>query len=81
MTELNKFGVRGLLHFHKGILLSRVAEFPFEKRQHVQKDEVSCIRKKIVILILKVMIKNLYCCFCTKTIVLSLIMGVLEKGG
>ena len=29
VTELNKFGVIGLLHLHKRISLSHVAEFPF----------------------------------------------------
>ena len=31
VTDLNKFGVIGLLHFHKGILPSHVTEFPFQK--------------------------------------------------
>ena len=35
MTELNKFEVIGLLHFHKGILPSHVAKFPFQKVQYV----------------------------------------------
>ena len=33
MTELNKFGVIGLLQFQKGILPSHMAEFPFKKLQ------------------------------------------------
>ena len=46
MSELNKFGVIGLLHFNKGILLSHVAEFPFQKLQYVKKDSSYCIREK-----------------------------------
>ena len=30
MTDLNKFEVTGLLHFHKGLLLSHVAECVFQ---------------------------------------------------
>ena len=46
MTELNKFKVTGLLHFHKGILQSNVAEFTFKKLQCVLKDTFYCIRQK-----------------------------------
>ena len=46
VTELNKVGVIGLLHFYKGILQSHVTEFPFEKLQYVQKDTFYCIREK-----------------------------------
>ena len=35
VTELNKFGVIGLLHFHKGILQSHMTEFPFQKFEYV----------------------------------------------
>ena len=45
MTELNKFGVIGLLRLHKGTLLSH-AEFPFQQVQYVQKDRFFCIREK-----------------------------------
>ena len=37
MTVLNKFGVIGLLHFHKGILSSHEAEFSFQKLQYAEK--------------------------------------------
>ena len=37
MAELNKSEVIGLLHFHKGIWLSHVAEFPFQKLMQVCK--------------------------------------------
>ena len=46
MTELNKFGVIGLLHFHKGILPFYVVENPFQKLQYVYKDPFYYIRKK-----------------------------------
>ena len=64
MTELNKSGVMGLLHFHKGISPSYVVEYAFQNLQYFQ-DRFLCISKKK--LILKVMIKNLYRCFCIKT--------------
>ena len=43
--ELNEFGGKGM-HFHKGILLSYVAEYPFKKLQYVQKGSFFCIRGK-----------------------------------
>ena len=46
MTEVNRFGVIGLRHSHKGVLLSHVAEFLFQKLQFVQKDRFLCIREK-----------------------------------
>ena len=67
MSDLNKFGVIRLLHFDKGILSSHVAEFHYQKLRHFQKDMVFCIREKDWLLILKVMIKNLFCCFYTET--------------
>ena len=45
MTELNKYRVI-LLHFHKEILPSNVAEFPFQKLQYVQNVAFYCIRGK-----------------------------------
>ena len=44
MTELNKFGVIGLLHFHKEILQSHFSEFPFQKLQYIQKGKSCCIK-------------------------------------
>ena len=46
VTELNKFRVIELLHFHKGILQSNVAEFTFKKLPCVLKDTFYCIRQK-----------------------------------
>ena len=46
MTELNNGGVIRLLLLHKGILLSHVTQFPFQKLQYVQKDTFYCIREK-----------------------------------
>ena len=45
MTELNKFRVLGLLHFHKEILPSHEAGFPFQKLQYAY-DTIYCIREK-----------------------------------
>ena len=38
VTELDKFGVIGLLHLHKGILQYHVAECSFQKLMNVYKD-------------------------------------------
>ena len=40
MTELDKFG-DGLLHFHRGILQSHVAAFPFPKTSDLHTDNTS----------------------------------------
>ena len=60
VTDLSKFGTIGLLHFHKGISPSHVAEFPFQKRTYVYKDTIFVSEKKTDILILKVTTKNLF---------------------
>ena len=59
MTEFNKLGVIGLLHFHKEILQNHVAEIPFQKLQYVQQYMFFVYEKKTDILILKMMINNL----------------------
>ena len=46
MTELNKFGVIGLLNFHKGLLSSHVVKFPSQKPQYIYKDTFYCIKEK-----------------------------------
>ena len=35
MIEVNKFGVVGLMHFQKAILLSHVSKFSFQKLQYL----------------------------------------------
>ena len=67
MTELNKNGVIGLLHLHKGIRPSHMAPFPFQKCMYVSKNTLFVQQRKIHTLILKMMIKNICCFFCTKT--------------
>ena len=74
-----------LLCFHKGILSSHVNEFSFEKLSLCSERKAFYVRKKTRILILKVMIKNLCCCFCTKTLLFLILYyrGVgdrLEEG-
>ena len=64
--KLNEFEAIGLLHFHKGIWPSHVAEFPFQKLMHIWKDTF-LYKKKADILMLKVIVKNLYYGFCTTT--------------
>ena len=60
MTELNKFGVTGLLYLHKGILPCHKTEFFFQKFMYVNKDMFLFVyNKKTDILILKMGIKDL----------------------
>ena len=47
-----------------------VAKFPLQKLVHVWKDTFFVSEKEIDTLILKVKIKNLYCCICTKNSVI-----------
>ena len=63
----DKFGVIGLLHFQKGIWPSQVAQFPFQ--EYILFRRIGFfILENYDILILKVVMKNLYCFFfCTKT--------------
>ena len=46
VTELDKFGVIGLLHLHKGILQYHVAEFSFQKLMYVYKDMFFFVYKR-----------------------------------
>ena len=65
VTELNKFGVTGLLRFQKGISPSHVAKFPFQVLQYVQRN-VSFLYKRKRHIDTK-SDDNAYCCFCTKS--------------
>ena len=47
MTEVWKFGVLGLQHFHRPC---HVTEFPFQKLQYAQKDRFFCCKRKRVII-------------------------------
>ena len=46
MTELNKFGVIGILHFHKGILSSHGTKFSFQKLQYICLEEYELLHKR-----------------------------------
>ena len=60
MTELKKFGVVELVHFHKGILTSHVAELPFQKIYICLEGYIFFVKEERTdIFTLQVTIKNL----------------------
>ena len=79
MTELNKFGVTGLLRFQKGILPSHVAKFPFQILQYVQRNVSFLYTRKVHILILKVMTMHTAVFAQNLSTVLLLIIRVFGK--
>ena len=70
VTESNKSWTIGPLHFRKGILLSHDLmwmNFPSKNFNLFRRISFSAGEKKTDTFILKLMIKNLFYCFCAKT--------------